>query len=107
MGHQARDIHAPLPERRQGEGHDGQAVEEVLTKGAILDLAEQLHIGGRNDPDIGLPWPWGAQGMIGLILQEVQQLRLGAQTEGGDFVQEQRPALRLRNEAGLGGPGSQ
>ena len=44
--------------------------------------------------------------MIGLILQEAQQLGLGAQTEGGDFVQEQGPALRLRDEAGLGGPGA-
>ena len=44
--------------------------------------------------------------MIGLILQETQQLGLGAQTEGGDFVQEQGAALRLGNQAGLGGPGA-
>ena len=59
VGHQARDIGAPFPERRQGEGHDGQPVEEVLPEGAVLDLAVQFDIGGRNDPDIGLPWPGG------------------------------------------------
>ena len=41
-----------------------------------------------------------------MILQEAQELGLGAQTEGLDFVQEQGSPFRLGDQAGLSGPGA-
>ena len=48
----------------------------------------QVNIGGRDDPHIGLAQSWGAENIVGLILQEAQEHRLTLEVEGRDLVQE-------------------
>src|SRR5262249_15318859 len=44
-----RDVVSPFAERREPDGEDVEAVEEVLAEGFFLNLLEQVAIGGGND----------------------------------------------------------
>src|SRR5712692_7975719 len=98
MGHEQWDIRGSLSQWWQGEGQDGQSVEEVCAERPVLDLLEQRYIRRCEDPDIGLLETRGAQGMIGVVLQETEELDLGAQAERLDLVQEERSSFGLGEE---------
>ena len=52
MPRQKQDIARPGSQRRNLQLHDVEAVVEVLAEPALLDLALELAIRGRDDPDI-------------------------------------------------------
>src|SRR5688572_28945930 len=73
IGGQQRDITAPLPQRRQRDGHHLQAIEQVLTELAGLDVLLEIAVGRGNDPDVDADIGKTADALEGFLLEEPQQ----------------------------------
>src|SRR5690349_3587563 len=107
MACQEWNILLALPERRNLDWKDVQAVKKVLAKATGGDGLLQIAVGGANDANIGVPRAIIADALIFFLLQKAQQLALHVQRELADFVQEQCALFRSLDPAGtvFDGPG--
>ena len=94
-------------QRRQVDGHDMQAVEQVLAEAAGIDLGLRVAVGGADDADVDRRRLVLADPLDRAGLQEAQHLGLQAKIHLADFVEEQRAAIGLAGSAGAvrGGAG--
>ena len=91
--HQQRDVAGTFPQRRHVDGDHIQTVEEVFAEGALLDLAGQRLVGGRDDAHVDLAVFGVAHAAELAVLQHAQQLGLDGGGNVGDFVEEEGAAV--------------
>jgi len=71
-----REVFAPLPERREGDGEHAQAIVEVPPKLAGLDHAPELAIRRGDEPDVDPLGGAAAEGSHLAVLDHPQELGL-------------------------------
>src|SRR3546814_11973577 len=71
-----------------------------LSEPAVRDLVLKIARGGGYDPDVHLNQAAAADVGEGLLRHHPQDLALGGERHVGDLVEEQRPAMRLFQQAG-------
>src|SRR5262249_29426916 len=90
-----RNVFAPLSERGHFQWKDIQAVKQIFAESSLLNFLAQIAVGGGDDPDIdfndGLP----AQPLDLSFLNHAQQIRLHAQRELANLIEEDRAAIRV------------
>ena len=102
VGGQRRDVLFSFPERRQKDGDDVQAEEEVLAEQSVPDGLFEIPVRGRDDPDVELPDPGVADPAAFPFLEKAEQLDLRRQGDLSDFVEEERAAVGGLEEAADG-----
>src|SRR5262249_31295643 len=95
-----RNVLAPLAQRRQVDGEDAQAEEEVLAEAAGLHLFPQVFLRRRDDARVELDRRSRADALEHALLERAEQLRLQLPRQVVDFVREQRAAARRFQKAG-------
>ena len=95
------NIFAAGAQRRQIDGDDVEAVEEVLAEAALADLLAQVDVGGGEDAHVDLNLLNAAEMHEALVLENAQDFGLGVHAHGGDFVEEERAAVGDLEEAFL------
>ena len=74
-----RNVVTALPQRRQVQVDQVDAVEEVFAERVFLDHRPQVCIGGAYNADICSARAAVAQHLVSLVLQHTQQLHLTGQ----------------------------
>ena len=107
VSHQFGDVVAAVAQRRHEDREDVEAIEQILAEQAVLDLLEEVAVGGRDQPDVDPDRRAGADRIDLAVLHRAQQLDLHVERQFADFVEEQRAAMRLDELAGVlfGGAG--
>ena len=95
-----RDVLAPLAQRREVDGHHLQPVVEVLAEASGRDRPPEVAVGGSDDPDVHLPPLRPAHGADLVLLEDAQELGLERRRDVPDLVEEDRAAVRLREQTG-------
>ncbi len=90
---QQRDVAAPLAERRQGDGHDVEPVEEVLAEAALAHHRLEIAVGGGEHPHIDAEGLLAAHALDRALLERAQQLRLQLRRHVADLVEEEGAAV--------------
>src|SRR5690606_1715326 len=88
---------------RQPQRNDVQAIVQILTEQALLDLALQLAVCRSNDANVGSQRDPPADGGVLALLQHTEQACLSLHRHIADFVKKQRSGLRLLETAGHAG----
>src|SRR6185436_11049433 len=83
-----RHIVTPLPQRREVDADDVQAIVEVLAEAAVLHLLLQIDVGGGNDADVDLDRLHAAEAHELTLLHDAQQLGLRLDRHVADLVEE-------------------
>jgi len=65
-----------------------QAVIQVFAEAAFLDQGEEIHVGGRDNPDVHFDLLRATQPHEFTFLNHAQQLGLGFWADRGDFVEK-------------------
>src|SRR3546814_9546379 len=73
---------------------------DVCSSDLVRDLVLKIARGGGYDPDVHLNQAAAADAGEGLLRHHPQDLALGGERHVGDLVEEQRPAMRLFQQAG-------
>ena len=107
MFRQGRDIIQAVPQGRDLNGKDVQAVKQILAKFPFADLSLQLAVGGGDQADVHLYRLGGADRVNLALLQGAQQLDLHVLAQLANLVEEKRAAVGFLKFAGvaLGGAG--
>ena len=100
------DVPVPLPEGRQGQGHDVEPVVQILPEVAPRGRGGQIEMGRADHADVHLPALLPSHPANGPRLERPQQLRLQLERQGADLVEEERASVGQLEEPGLGGDGS-
>ena len=103
---QARDIFAPLPQRRQIDLHDCDAIKQILAEFRGLHRFFKIHIGRGDQTHIGAPGLRIADALIFPVLNESQELGLQFQRQIANFIEEERAAVAGEDAAGVVADGS-
>ena len=90
---QQRYIFPALPERRQGETDDVEAVKQVFAKAARRHFTLQIPVRGRHQANVDLDPLQGTERADFLFLKHAEQLDLEFQGKLADFVEEGRAAI--------------
>src|SRR6266481_1222311 len=101
MVHQRRNVFASLPQRREQDRKNIQAIIEVAAKFVPLDHVVQIPVGRSYEPDVYLMGPSAAQPLELLLLQHAEKLWLQGQWDVAHLVEEQRPLVRHLEAADL------
>ena len=99
--HEIGDVLAPFGERRHPHRHHREPVIEVLAEFAGRDIGFDVARGRGHDPHVDGDLVRAADPLEGLVDQHPQDLVLGLARHVGDFVDEQRAAVRLFERADL------
>jgi len=100
---QQGDILGTLPQRRHLDGDDVEAVVEVLAERAGVHAGLWVAVGGGEDADVDVDGGGGADAGDLALLDDPQELDLGAGAELGELVEEDRAAAGGLEVAGAGG----
>ncbi len=92
----------PLPQRRQVDGDDVDAVEELLPELALRDGVGQVAVGRRDDPHVHVHQRGAAHSPDLPLLQHAEQLHLEGGGQLGDLVEEERAPVGRLHQPGLG-----
>ena len=97
---QRRDVLGPLAQRRDADADHVDAVVEVMAEGAARDLVFERSM-GRRDAAARRPCRVAVSPSAPhfAALQEAQQPHLHRRRHLADFVEEQRAAVRLFEQA--------
>ena len=93
---------AVLAQGRDDELHHRQAVVEILPEPAGADLRLEVAVRGRDHPHVDLLDARGADGLDLALLQDAEELRLEPDGELANLVEDEGPAVGLREEAAPG-----
>src|SRR5690348_6932200 len=104
---QERDIARSLPERRDVQQDDGEAVEEIQAERPRVHLAAELAVRGRNDAHVDRHGLVGTDSLNLTALERAEKGRLEVRRQFADFVEKYRAAARSLESAepALLGPG--
>src|SRR5262249_12134303 len=92
---QARDLLAPLPQRRNAEIHDVEPVVQILAELLPRHRALEIAIRGGDHADIDLHRRVAADAGESKILEDVQQFGLQLGRQVADLVQVDRALVRV------------
>src|SRR5262245_34121808 len=73
---------------------DLKAIEQVFAKRALFYLFRQVLIGGSDNANINIMWPFSSNRPHLPILEHPQQLGLEENRQFSDFIQEKRSSIR-------------
>src|SRR4029077_16879302 len=104
--YQAWDVLPALAQRREAAGPGGDAVVEIAPDPPLLQLAEELPVGGADEPEARLLPGVAPQPLVGALLHHPQQLGLEAEGELADLVEEQRATVGQGEGSLAGGDGA-
>jgi hypothetical protein len=90
-----------LPQRRHRHAEHVQAIEQIETKPAVARELAKVHIGRGDHSHVRPLFTLAADRPIVQILQKAQQCHLPLGRKRIHFVEEQRTAVGLRDEAAL------
>ena len=90
---QKRNVLTTLSERREVDGHNRQAVEEILAKPPRTNFVFQIAIGGRDDSNIDLTCGVAADSLDLTLLNRPKQFGLNREGEGVDIVKKNRSSI--------------
>ena len=99
---QDENVLAPLRQRGELHGDDGEPVEEVLAESARPHRVGEVLARGRDDRDIRWLAPGAAEPPHRAVLEHLQELRLDALRQQAHLVQKKGAAVGGLKEAGLG-----
>ena len=85
----------PLAQRRDLQVHDVEAEQQVLAERALAHRLGQVAVRGGDDADVDRHRPGAADAVDHALLDGAQQLGLQPHVHLGDFVEQQRAAVRL------------
>ena len=92
---QQRDVLAAVAERRHLNDDHAEPVEEILPEALLRDLAIEIDVGRRDDADVDVHHPAGADRPYLALLQHAKQLDLQRRRGLADLVEKHRAAVRL------------
>ena len=98
---EARDVFAPLAQRRILDREDAEPIKQILAEAAGDDLVFQVAIGRGDDAHIDLARARVADALDFLLLQNAQQLGLHRERHFADLIEEKRAAIGQLEAAGL------
>ena len=87
-----------LSQRRQDDGQDVQAVEQVFAKAPLHDLLAKIAICGRQDPYVGFLLRRRADAGVATLLKDPQQLGLHRRWSFSNFIKKQCAATSCTKE---------
>jgi hypothetical protein len=96
---QHRDVVWTFRQRRNLDWDDAQAEQQILAHRTTLHGLEKVCVARRNEPDVGVTYALFAEPPILLLLDEPEQLGLIRWRERVYLVEEQRAAVRRRDQA--------
>ena len=100
------DVLRPLAERRDRDLDDAQPVVEVAPEVARLDLPREVAVRRGDDPHVDLAAPVLADAPHLALLERAEELRLKAEGDLADLVEEESPPLGRLEEPGPVGGGA-
>src|SRR5690606_18095846 len=100
LGEEA-DVAAPLAERRQEEGDDGEPVVEVLPELSFLDGLLHVLVRRRDEADVDVDLLLATQPPEGALLERAQELDLDVGLHLRDLVEEEGAPVGQLEAAGL------
>ena len=89
------------PQRGDRNREHIEAIEEIFPEAPGLDELDQVLVGRGDQAEIDLDRPPRADGIDLPLLQRAQELDLSLRRKLADLVEEQRPAIRLGELAGM------
>ena len=95
MDRQERDVFTPVAERRHGDVHDVEAIEQVQPEPPGIHLLAKGAIGRRHDSDVYSPRDILADAPQLAVLNDTQHLCLSTRRQLADLVEEQCSAMRF------------
>ena len=98
---QVGDVFAALAERWKRHLEDAQSIEQVRPKTAGGDFGPKVAVGRGNDVHVDLPCFERADPLHIAVFDSAEQLRLQRQRQFPGFVQEERPAIGMLEQADL------
>ena len=96
---QGQDVFAAFAQRRQVQGDDVEAIEQVFAEAAVAHHVFKVEVGGRQNAHIGPAGDRVADTLVFLVLNETQQLWLQGQRKVADLIEKQRAAVGLIDSA--------
>ncbi len=93
------NVLAALAKRRDPDREHVNAKQQVFAELAFADQAWKIGVAGGDDADVGFPEPAFPEAAVLAFLQEPKQLHLTRGVERVDLVEEERAAVRFRDEA--------
>src|SRR5690606_40279917 len=87
------DVLEALAERREVDGDDAEAVEEVFAERSGADLVGEVPVGGGDDANVDAHRCRPADALELLLLDDAQEFGLEVEAHLGDLVLEERPAV--------------
>jgi hypothetical protein len=93
------DVLRALAERRDRQAEHANPPEEVMPETTLADLALEIAMGGRHDPDVRLARHVAPDPRELVSLDRPEQLRLHGGAHLPDLVEEQRAAIRRLDAA--------
>ena len=100
-------ILAAFAQRRHVDGDRRDAIEEIFAQQPILERFARRAISRANQPEVGLQAFGVADAAVTAFFKHAQQFGLKINRHLRDFVQQQAPSPRLRDQTAaiLHGPG--
>ena len=92
-----------MAQGRQVDGDHVEPVEQVFAEATFADHLAQIDIGGGDDAHVHLQFLGAAEMHELAILEHAQNLALGVEAHGADFVQEQRAPVGDLEQPFFGG----
>ena len=89
---QGRDVFATVAKRRDVDGEDAEAEEQVFAELAGRHELVERPVRRRDDPDIGGPRPGIADRRHRAVLDDAQELHLEVRRDVADLIQQHRSA---------------
>ena len=93
MLHEQWHVVRTLPQRRQSNRKNVQAVIQVFAKLALADGLHEVSVRGRNDADIDFDRIRAADALEFAFLEHAEELDLNVERNFADLIQENRPAV--------------
>src|SRR5262249_11149881 len=103
---QEGDVFPALPQRRQQDRENIEAVVEVASKLSLLYHLQQVSVGGGHQPHVYSLRAFASQGLEFLVLENPQQLGLQGKRDVAHLVEEKRPGVRQLESAQFLGDGA-
>ena len=101
MVNQDRQILGPLAQRRDAQCHGVDAVQEVVTKAALVHEFLDVLVRGSDNTDVGLKCARAADGAVLATIQEAQQTHLHRTRHLAELIQKERAFFCGGDESGL------
>jgi hypothetical protein len=95
-----RDVVTPVAQGGHSQREHAEPVEEIGTEPSAVHGGLEILIRCSDHPDVDVEGRGAADAPDLALLEHAQQLRLGAQREIADLVEEQRAAVRQLERAG-------